>query len=132
MATQHSTTLAVSIDCPCDRAYHFIADPTNLPGWAGAFIQAVRRVGDGWVIDTADGSLGFRFVAQNELGVLDHFVTLPSGEEILNPMRVVPNATGCDVLFTLFQREGMSMQVFLEDEATVRGDLESLKRALES
>ena len=132
MATQHSTTLSVTIDAPWNRAYEFIADPTNLPHWAGAFIQAVRRVGDGWVIETAEGSLGFRFVACNEFGVLDHLVMLPSGEEILNPMRVEPNGTGCDVLFTLYQREGMSSQDFTEDEATVRRDLETLKQVLES
>jgi hypothetical protein len=33
---------------------------------------------------------------------LDHDVTLPSGETLSNPMRVVPNGTGSEVVFTLF------------------------------
>jgi hypothetical protein len=62
---------------------------------------------------------------------MDHAVTVASGETIVNPMRVVPNGTGSEVLFTVFQRPGMSDAQFYEDAALVQRDLETLKRVLE-
>jgi hypothetical protein len=39
------------------------------------------------------GRVGFAFAERNEYGVLDHEVTLPSGEVLYNPMRVVPDGS---------------------------------------
>jgi hypothetical protein len=74
----------------------------------------------------------FRFVPPNELGVLDHHVELPDGQEVLNPMRVVPNGAGSEVIFTLFQRPGMSDEEFARDARTVETDLRKLKSVLEA
>lgn len=78
------------------------------------------------------GSVGFRFVSRNELGVLDHVVTIGPGVEILNPMRVVPNGTGSEVLFTLFKLPAMLDHEFAADAAMVQHDLETLKRVVEA
>jgi hypothetical protein len=63
--------------------------------------------------------------------VVDHEVATPAGERILNPMRVIPNGSGCEVVFTLFQRPGVSDETFETDAQWVTRDLESLKRLLE-
>ena len=47
------------------------------------------------------GRVGFAFTERNELGVLDHDVTLPSGETIHNPMRVIRDGDRSEVVFTL-------------------------------
>ena len=49
-----------------------------------------------WFVQTSMGRVGFAFVPRNEYGVLDHDVTLPSGEVVYNPMRVIPDG-GMDV-----------------------------------
>jgi hypothetical protein len=103
----------------------------NLPTWAHAFCRSVRRDGAEWIVETPDGPVRLRFVTWNQWGVLDHVVTLPSGEKIVNPMRVVPNGTGTEVLFTVFQRAGMSDAQFYEDASQVHRDLHALKRMLE-
>jgi hypothetical protein len=55
---------------------------------------------------------------RNHRGVLDHSVTLATGVEILNSMRVIPNGSESDVLFTLFQRPGtVAAQVVREHGA---------------
>jgi hypothetical protein len=54
------------------------------------------------------GRVGFAFAPRNEFGVLDHEVTLPSGEVFYNPMRVVPDGEACEVVFTLRQQQGMT------------------------
>ena len=36
------------------------------------------------------GAVTVEFSPTNELGVLDHVVTMPSGEPVFNPLQVVP------------------------------------------
>lgn len=47
-------------------------------------------------------------------------------------MRLIPNGSGCELLFTLFRMEEMSEKQFQEDAETVLRDLRSLKAILES
>jgi len=75
--------------------------------------------------------MGLRFVESNHLGVLDHYVSPARGAEVYVPMRGLPNGSGSDVLFTLFQLPGMSDKKFAEDAGFVTRDLETLKRVLE-
>jgi hypothetical protein len=83
------------------------------------------------VVDTPAGPLGFRFVPRNDLGVLDHYVTPPGGPETLNPMRVVPNGEGSEVLFTLCAPPGVPDEAWAEDARLVARDLAALKALLE-
>ena len=125
------SNLAVSIACPPQRVYEFIANPENLPRWAPAFCRSIRRAGDDWLVDSPIGTLKFRFVAPNDLGMLDHIVTVEN-EAILNPMRVLANGSGSELLFTLFQRPGMTDAQFDEDIMLVTRDLNTLKALLEA
>jgi hypothetical protein len=125
-------TLSVSIDCPPGHVYAFVRNPENLPRWAGGLGTAVRKAADGWIVETADGPLGLAFVADNDLGVLDHRVTLAPGVDVLNPMRVVANGSGSEVSFTLFQLPGMTAEKFAEDARLVQRDLQTLKKVLEA
>ncbi len=77
------------------------------------------------------GRVTFAFVARNQYGVLDHDVTLPSGEVVYNPMRVVAADDGCEVVFTLRRRPGMSDEDFTRDADAVSADLAALKGVLE-
>jgi len=75
--------------------------------------------------------MNVRFVKNNDLGVLDHYVSPAPGAEVYVPMRVLPNGSGSDVLFTLFKLPGMSDEKYAEDAGLVTRDLETLKRVLE-
>jgi hypothetical protein len=127
-----SKTLSVSIDCPAGRVYAFASDPENLPRWATAFVRAVKQTAGEWIVETPDGPMRILFAPANGFGVLDHSVVPASGAEISNPMRVVPNDAGSEVLFTLFQPPDMSDQKFAEDAAMVERDLRTLKGVLEA
>ncbi|MCA9070771.1 MAG: hypothetical protein KDA84_17695, partial [Planctomycetaceae bacterium] len=74
-------------------------------------------------METPTGWVGIRFVPTNDFGVLDHVVTLPDGQSILNPMRVVANGEGSELMFTLFQLPGMSDEQFAKDTGMVEADL---------
>jgi len=83
-------------------------------------------------VETPAGRAGFAFVERDEFGVLDHEVTLPSGDVIYNPMRVVPDSDGCEVVFTLRRLPDMNDADFERDEGLVQADLNRLKRVMEA
>ncbi|MGP4081213.1 hypothetical protein ACTWQL_14995 [Pseudalkalibacillus sp. R45] len=129
MTLMNSKTLSISIDCSVNKAYDFISNPENLPQWS--FFESVKRVNDQWIAETSDGPMNIRFVDRNEFGIVDHFVT-PSPDESINvPMRIIPNGTGCEVIFTAFQQPMMSEGQFNQDLDQVQQDLETLKQLLE-
>jgi hypothetical protein len=132
MTTHEAKAVSVSINRSPDEVYRYLANPENFPKWAPNFCHAIRKAGGGqWIADTTMGALKVRFVPDNEFRVADHYVTLSSGEEIQNPIRVLPNGTGSEVVFMVFRREGLSDEEFRADWGTVQKDLEALKRVLE-
>ena len=126
-----SRTLSVSIDCPPHRVYAFVSNPENLPGWAAGLCKSVSKADAGWILETSQGPMNLRFAENNNLGVLDHFVSPAPGVEVYAPMRVLPNGSGSTLLFTLFRLPGMSDEKFAEDAGLVTRDLEALKGMLD-
>ena len=71
------------------------------------------------------------FTGPVELGVLDHDVTLPDGTVVHNPLRVLANGRGSEVVFTLFRRPGTSDADFTADVEAVGRDLDRLAALLD-
>ena len=125
--------ISVSINRPVSDVYQFAANPENLPKWAeGLSRSTITKVGDEWGADSPMGKVKVRFVKENHIGVLDHDVTLPSGEVNHNPLRVVKNDKGSEVIFTLFHLPRMSATEFDRDAKLVEKDLRRLKSILEN
>jgi len=72
-----------------------------------------------------------RFVPRNTFGVVDHDVTLPNGDVVHNPLRVLAHPDGTEVVFTLRQL-AMSDEEFDRDADMVAEDLARLKSLFES
>lgn len=98
------------------RVYSFAADPANLHLWAAGFTDL--------------GEVRVQFTAPNELGILDHDVTLPDGQTVNNPVRVLSHPEGAEIVFTVRQL-GMDEEQFAADAAAVGRDLDTLKQLLE-
>ena len=130
MATE-SRHIGERIGRPAGEVYDYASDPVNLPRWAPGLGSSVEKSGGRWFVQTSMGRVGFAFVPRNEYGVLDHDVTLPSGEVVYNPMRVIADGHDCEVVFTLRRRPGMSDAEFSEDAGAVAADLARLRRILE-
>ena len=127
-----SQTITVYIEAPFDRVYAFASRVENMPLWAPSFFRKVSREGGEWVVDSPFGKATVAFVQPNLFGVLDHTVRLPSGQEFFNPMRLIANGSGCEIIFTLFQTDGMSELDFVRDAALVKGDLNALRQLMEA
>lgn len=126
-----SRTLTIAIACPSQKVYEFVSNPESLPRWAAGLGKSVRKSDAGWVVDTPQGPVKIRFSEKNDFGVLDHYVTTAQEVEVYVPMRVVPNGSGSEVIFTLFKTPEMSDRQFAEDAGMVERDLKTLKSVLE-
>jgi hypothetical protein len=120
------------IDRPASDVYEFASNPANLPQWAPGLGTSVENVDGQWFVETGSGRVGLAFVERNAFGVLDHAVTLPSGDVIYNPMRVVPHGDGSEVVFSLRRLPDMSDEDFARDAGLVQADLTRLKHILEA
>lgn len=118
-APRESRHVSVWVDRTAAAAYEFISDPANLPRWVAG-------------LDLAE--VTFEFAPFNDFGVLDHVVGL-GGVEFYNPMRVLPAGVGpdgCELVFSVRRRAGMSDDEFAADAAAVQADLTTLKGLLET
>ena len=106
--------------------------PARLPDWAAGLAGGIRRERGEWVADSPMGQVLVRFVPVNEYGVADHDVVLPSGESVTNPLRVLPDGGGSEVVFTLRRRPEMTDEEWAADVAAVTADLATLRRVLEA
>jgi hypothetical protein len=126
-----SRHISVSIARAAGEVYRYASSPANLPDWAAGLGDSIEEVDGRWVAQSPMGRVVVAFVAENDLGVLDHRVTLPSGETVYNPMRVIPEGEGSEVVFTVRRRAGMSDEDLRRDAEAVSADLAALKRLLE-
>lgn len=127
-----STHVGVVIDATRDAVYAFVRDPRTLPTWAAGLAVGEVEVAedDRLVLDSPMGRISVRFAPHNEFGVLDHDVTLPSGEVVNNPLRVVVHPDGAEIVFTVRQGDA-SDEDFARDVRAVEADLQRLKGLLE-
>lgn len=130
LETKH---IGVSIGVAWKTAYRFLSEPTNFPEWASGLCKSIRPGAKGeWIIEAPQGTLTASFTPENEYGILDHTVILTDGTKVENPMRILPNAEGCEIVFTLYKLPSMTSEKFKEDAAWVQKDLSELKILLET
>jgi hypothetical protein len=130
--SMESRQISVWIDRSAADVYRYASDPANIPEWAPGLGTSVEKNGAEWFVGTGDGRARIAFAERNAFGVLDHEVTLPSGEVIYNPMRVVPAGDGSEVTFSLRRLPDMTDEDFERDADLVRADLLRLKKTLEA
>ncbi|MFJ6855159.1 SRPBCC family protein [Streptomyces sp. NPDC091271] len=133
MSTSDTGTrhLGIRIDRPADEVYDYASDPAHLPEWAAGLGSSIEKTDGRWIADSPMGRVVVDFAPRNDYGVLDHHVTLPSGETVHNPVRVIADGAGCEVVFTLRRRPDVSADEFRRDEAAVTADLATLARLME-
>lgn len=124
-------TFSVTIERGTDEVYEYMTNPANFAEWAVSFCRSVGRTGGGWTIETAEGPMSLRFADGNPYGIMDHYVRAEAGNEKPNPARVIPDASGSKVIFTVFQAEDEADRQHAMAFRNVEEDLLALKRVLE-
>jgi hypothetical protein len=130
--TSTSRHISAHIDRSPVDVYLYASEPANLPHWASGIGDSIELEGEEWVIQSAAGRMIVAFAAANPFGVLDHVVTMNTGESFYNPMRVLEHDGGSEVVFSLRRVAGQDDEAFETDAATIAADLERLKGILEA
>jgi hypothetical protein len=100
--TSESRHISISIARPATEVYDYASSPANLPEWAAGLGSSGQQVDGGrWIADSPMGRV------------------------------VIAEGSGCEVVFTLRRRPGMSDEDFARDADAVTADLATLKRVLE-
>jgi len=102
-----------------------------MPVWATTFCKSIEKSNGEWIAMTPQGQVKIRLAEKNHFGVLDHYVIPAPGVEVYVPMRVVPNGSGSEMMFTLFRLPDMSEEQYAADAELVGQDLRTLKDILE-
>ena len=131
LVAAESRHISVDIDRPFEVAYTYAADPAHLPAWAPGLCTKIERVDGRWVAESGMGQIVVDFAPPNPFGVLDHDVTVGSGETFHNPMRILRKGDAAEVVFTLRRQDGMTDADFDRDAAAVHADMTALKRIIE-
>jgi hypothetical protein len=129
--TSESWHISERIDRSADEVYAYAADPANMVHWAPGLGSSVEEIDGQWFVETPAERVRLAFAPRNDLGVLDHYLTLNSGEVIYVPMRVIADGGSSEVVFTVRRRPGMTGDEFKRDGEAVAADLARLKRVLE-
>jgi hypothetical protein len=123
--------ISISINRSANEVYRFASNPENFPKWV-AFVKSVSNQGkDIWLGKSDLGDIKIKWTPANDFGIIDHQVTLPTGETVNNPMRVISNNKGCEFIFTLFRMPNRTEKQFTEDAEAVTKDLQKLKEIME-
>src|SRR4051812_31845377 len=102
MNTMPARIIHVTIEKPWEAVFAFAHAPVNMPRWASGLASGLTSDGDSWLADGGPiGQVRVRFAEANEFGILDHTVTMEDGTVVANPLRVVANGTGAEVMFSL-------------------------------
>src|SRR5687767_3471213 len=116
-------TQMMTIPVRSEEAFAFLAEPENLPRWAVGFARGIRREGEAWIVQTAQGEMPVRVVADAVRGTIDFHMSVAPGLEAVAYSRVVPNDSGAEYVFTQFQLPGMADEVFAAQRAALAEEL---------
>lgn len=96
------------------------------PSWAAGLSRGIRCEAGRWFTDLPMGVVEVRFTGAVDQGILDRDVTLPGGLVVHDPLRVVPNDRGSEIVFTVFRRDDVSDADFRADVEAGCADLDRL------
>lgn len=130
--TFEAKQISISINKSAADVYEFTSNPENLPKWVPSFFHSIRKDGEYWIADSPLGEAKVKFVEKNNFGILDHYIDLPNGTKVYNPLRVVKNNEGSEVVLTLFRLSGVSDEEYNRDAKAVSSDLKKLKEVIEN
>jgi hypothetical protein len=126
-----SATETIGIEQDAARVFDFVSRPENLPQWAVGFCKDIRWNGNRWIVDTGNGDVGLKVVADEKRGVVDFHMSPAPGVEAVAYSRVIPRGRGAEYVFTFFQEPHLDDAAFEAGVRTLGDELRLLRTRLE-
>ncbi|PIQ23857.1 hypothetical protein COW36_13550 [bacterium (Candidatus Blackallbacteria) CG17_big_fil_post_rev_8_21_14_2_50_48_46] len=126
-----AATRSITIDVHPAWVFEFVSNPVNLPLWSRSFCLSVFQHEEAWFIESPHGPIQVYMQADPETGVIDQYLYPTPEIQVLIPMRVVPNQSGTEFIFTLFQPDDISEEDYQQEIYWVEQELQTLKKLLE-
>ena len=92
-------TRSIAIASPPAGVHDYLADARNLTAWAPAFAPQIRREGGSWVVTAADREFNIDLLSEPASKTVDIVSANDHSRGLFT--RVLPNANGSELLFTL-------------------------------
>jgi len=128
-----SKTISIQIRRDYAQVHEFLATPRNLMKWSPGMGPGFDWIsGTDWMIERAEGPIVITFSEPNAYGILDHVLTPVGGQSQTVRMRVFPNGAGAEIVYTMFQHEGVGDAQFASDAEWVQSDFAALQSLLEN
>lgn len=127
----NTNTQSITIDVPPHVVLDYMQQIEKLPTWAIHFVPQVRQDGERWLIVRGTRETELRLATSAEFGVVD-FVSYPHLDKTsVGHSRTVPNGTGSEYMFTIFQPLTLSDEDFQQRIEGMAEELVLLKRLVE-
>ena len=127
ITTVRAETRTASIAAPPDAVFAVVADGARLPEWAPAFAPATEHEeGERWLIGTGDARFAILLRADAAARTVD--LLSPDDPSRGAFLRVLPNAQGAELLFTLFFGASVAEEAVEAQMATVAAELAAVGR----
>ncbi|MCG8422150.1 MAG: hypothetical protein MJE77_29860 [Proteobacteria bacterium] len=125
-------TQYVTIGAPKLEVFRYLTDIQHLPTWAAGFCHKLEVRDGTYYVTSPDGVLVFEMHGDAETGAVDLRFGPGADRLVTFPMRVVAvNADVSLVTFTAWQIPGIDDDVFAGQVASIREELDELKRLVE-
>jgi hypothetical protein len=95
----HAKTRSITIDAPPPAVHAYLADARNLPAWAPGFAPRIRPDGASWRVTADDREFNIVVLAEPSSKSVDVVSASDHSRGLF--ARVLPNAGGSELLFTL-------------------------------
>jgi hypothetical protein len=123
----------VVLEASAGEAFAYLSRIENLPDWADEFARELRFENGEAIVVNGLGRFVFRIEAEPATGVIDMRAGPSADELALFPARVVELPAGRSAFtFTMFQAPGMPDELFAAQHASLRRELENVRRRFAS
>jgi hypothetical protein len=122
-------TRSIGIASPPAVVHAYLADARNLPAWAPTFAPRIRRDGGNWAVTAEDREFTIDVLAEPTSRSVDIVSARDHSRGLFT--RVLPNAEGSELVFTLLFPPDTPKQAIAAQLLTLDSELAAVREACE-
>ncbi len=122
-----AVTCSITIAAPPPAVHAYLADPRNLPAWAPGFAPRIRPAGESSVVTTDDREFNIVVLAEPNSRSVDVVSAGNHSRGLFT--RVLPNADGTELLFTLLLPPNTAERAIEAQLTTLSSELAAVRDA---